>query len=101
MTNPIDVSIRDEAIQLGQFLKLSGLVDSGSDAKFLIADERVRVNDAMETRRGRRLVPGDVVSLLGREARVVQSDDGAVPEADDDVTPVPPAPEKKKRRWRR
>lgn len=60
-----DVPIRDESIRLGQFLKLAGLIDSGSDAKAVIADGRVTVNGTVEVRRGRQLRDGDVVALDG------------------------------------
>ncbi len=58
-----EVPIRDDSIRLGQFLKLADLVDTGSDVKPLLADGDVRVNGEVETRRGRQLVPGDVVTL--------------------------------------
>lgn len=58
-------------IRLGQFLKLANLIDSGSDAKAVIAEGLVRVNDGVETRRGRQLQPGDVVEHAGRAARVI------------------------------
>jgi len=66
----LDVPIRDESIRLGQFLKLADLVDSGADAKPLLAQGLVQVNGEVENRRGRQLVKGDVVTLGGREARV-------------------------------
>ncbi len=66
-----DVRISDESIKLGQFLKLADLVESGSEAKPLLAAGMVRVNDAVETRRGRQLVPGDVVALAHKSARVI------------------------------
>jgi ribosome-associated protein len=72
---PFDVPIRDESIRLGQFLKLANLVESGAEAKPVIAAGMVRVNDEVETRRGRQLVKGDVVSLAGQAARV--ADEGA------------------------
>lgn len=65
------VRIRDESIRLGQFLKLAGMVDSGSDAKLLLEGQQVRVNDATETRRGRRLRNGDTVAVGGDIARLV------------------------------
>ena len=65
-----DVPIRDESIRLGQFLKLANLIDTGSDAKELMIQGMVTVNGDFETRRGRQLVPGDVVKLGGAEARV-------------------------------
>ncbi len=65
-----DVPIRDESIRLGQFLKLANLIDSGSEAKELMIQGLVTVNDEVETRRGRQLVPGDVVHLGAARARV-------------------------------
>ncbi|MFB1297466.1 RNA-binding S4 domain-containing protein [Mycobacterium sp. pW049] len=69
-SEPADIAIRDETIRLGQFLKLAGLIDSGADAKSVIADGLVTVNAEVELRRGRQLRPGDVVELGGRAARV-------------------------------
>ncbi|MGB1225680.1 MAG: RNA-binding S4 domain-containing protein [Mycobacterium sp.] len=65
-----DVPIRDASIRLGQFLKLAGLIDSGADAKSVIADGLVTVNGDVETRRGRQLHPGDTAVFSGRAARV-------------------------------
>lgn len=61
-----EVEVQGESIRLGQFLKLSGAVDHGSDVKDLVASGIVRVNDEVETRRGRQLVPGDTVTLAER-----------------------------------
>ena len=60
---PRDVAIREDAIRLGQFLKLADLIDNGADAKPLLMQGLVFVNGEMETRRGRQLVKGDVVSV--------------------------------------
>lgn len=65
-----DVPIRDETIRLGQFLKLAGLIDTGADAKSVIADGLVTVNGEVELRRGRQLRVGDIVSCGGESARV-------------------------------
>jgi ribosome-associated protein len=69
-----DVPIRDESIRLGQFLKLANLIDTGSDAKELMVQGVVLVNGEVETRRGRQLVPGDVVALGGTETRVARAE---------------------------
>ena len=65
-----DVQIEDESIKLGQFLKLANLVESGAEAKQVLAGGVVRVNGDIETRRGRQLERGDVVSLGANSARV-------------------------------
>ncbi|MCD8037758.1 MAG: RNA-binding S4 domain-containing protein [Lachnospiraceae bacterium] len=56
-----EVFIRDDFIKLGQALKLSGLVDSGIDAKNIIQNGYVKVNGEVETRRGKKLVVDDEV----------------------------------------
>jgi ribosome-associated protein len=65
-----DVAIEDESIKLGQFLKLANLIDSGGEAKHALAGGIVRVNGEIETRRGRQLERGDVVSVAAKSARV-------------------------------
>ncbi|MGV9740911.1 RNA-binding S4 domain-containing protein [Nocardia farcinica] len=70
MSDPVDVPISDDLIKLGQFLKLANLIDSGSEAKTVIAAGLVRVNDEVELRRGRQLQVGDVVVLAGHKVRV-------------------------------
>ncbi len=65
-----DVPIRDNTIRLGQFLKLANLIDSGSDAKSVIADGLVTVNGEVELRRGRQLRRGDTISVGGQTTRV-------------------------------
>lgn len=74
MSEPVDVPIRDESIRLGQFLKLANLIENGADAKPLMVQGSVEVNGEVETRRGRQLVKGDVVSLGGTSARVAEGD---------------------------
>lgn len=70
-TDPIDdVPIGGEVIRLGQFLKFSGLLDSGGNAKEVIIDGHVHVNGDEERRRGRQLRDGDLVSFGGRTVRV-------------------------------
>ncbi len=57
-------------ITLDQFLKQVGIVGSGGQAKILIQDGEVRLNGVVETRRGKKLLPGDVVEI-GNERLVV------------------------------
>lgn len=77
MSEAVHVRIEDESIKLGQFLKLANLVDTGADAKNLLAGGVVRVNGQSETRRGRQLVNGDLVTVAAQSARV---SDGSTPD---------------------
>ncbi|MCR5102932.1 MAG: RNA-binding S4 domain-containing protein [Eubacterium sp.] len=62
------ITIRDgeEYIKLGQALKKAGLVGSGVDAKMVIQDGLVKVNGEVDTRRGKKLVPGDTFEFDGK-----------------------------------
>lgn len=77
MADPLNVPIEDSSIKLGQFLKLANLVESGSAAKDLLAAGVVKVNGVAETRRGRQLVNGDLVTVAAQSARV---SDGSTPD---------------------
>nr|PZN72531.1 MAG: S4 domain-containing protein YaaA [Bacillota bacterium] len=59
------VTIHTEYITLDAFLKWAGVVQTGGQAKALIASGRVSVNGEPERRRGRKLRPGDRVRLEG------------------------------------
>jgi len=61
--NAREVPIREDSIRLGQLLKLADLVEAGADVKPLMVQGQVSVNGEVETRRGRQLVKGDVVTL--------------------------------------
>lgn len=65
------VEISDEFIKLGQLLKLAGLTSSGVEAKIVIQDGQVKVNGEVETRRGKKIFPQDVVEFQGQEVTVI------------------------------
>jgi ribosome-associated protein len=52
-------------IKLDSFLKAINAVSSGGEAKHLISTGEVLVNGEIETRRGRKLFPGDQVKIGG------------------------------------
>ena len=64
------IKLRDDFIKLGQALKAANLVEDGVEAKLAIQDGLVKVNNETETRRGRKLYDGDVVSFEGQEIRI-------------------------------
>lgn len=65
-----NIKIRDEFIKLGQLLKLAGLVENGVDAKLVVQDGLVKVNGEVDTRRGRKIVAGDIVEYKGNKIQV-------------------------------
>ncbi len=67
-----EVEVRG-AITLGAFLKVAGAAPTGGQAKRLVQAGSVLVNGVPETRRGRQLADGDVVSAGGEEYRVCVS----------------------------
>jgi ribosome-associated protein len=54
-------------IKLDSFLKAENAVSSGGEAKAMIAEGNVLVNDEVEVRRGRKLYPGDLVLFRGKK----------------------------------
>ena len=66
MKNIEKVKISTEFIKLDQFLKWLAVVDSGSQAKQVILDGEVKVNDEVETRRGRKIYPEYKVEVFDK-----------------------------------
>lgn len=66
------ITIRDEFIKLGQALKLAGVVEDGVEAKYAIQDGLVKVNGEVDTRRGRKVYEGDVITFEDHEINVVK-----------------------------
>ena len=64
------IKLRDEYIKLGQALKAANLVEDGVEAKLVIQDGLVKVNNQVDIRRGRKLYDGDVVSFDGQDLRM-------------------------------
>ena len=64
------MQISTDYIKLDSFLKAVNAVMSGGEAKIVIADGLVTVNNEKETRRGRKLYPGDVVRYEGTDYSV-------------------------------
>lgn len=66
MKNIEKVKISTEFIKLDQFLKWLAVVDSCSQAKQVILDGKVKVNDEVETRRGRKIYPEYKVEIFDK-----------------------------------
>ena len=68
---PTEVAIRDEFIKLDSFLKFSGAVMTGGEAKEIIQGGKVKVNGEVCTMRGKKMRPGDVAEAYGKSYMVV------------------------------
>ena len=64
------INLREEYIKLGQALKASGYVEDGVEAKIEITSGNVLVNGEVDTRRGRKLYDGDVVTFNGKQIQI-------------------------------
>lgn len=64
------IKLREEFIKLGQALKVTGFVDSGVDAKFVIKDGLVKVNGSTELQRGKKLYDGDIVEYNNEKVKI-------------------------------
>ncbi len=65
-----EIKITTEFIKLDQLMKFADMVQSGGEAKLLIARELVLVNDEICTQRGRKIRSGDIVEFDGEICKV-------------------------------
>lgn len=65
------IEIRDDFIKLGQLLKLADFVSSGVEAKIVIQNGEVKVNGEVDTRRGKKIYPQDIVEYKGKQVTVI------------------------------
>ena len=63
MANIEKIEVNTETIQLDQFLKWAGVLESGGQVKLMIEDEMILVNGTVETARRKKLHNGDVVEI--------------------------------------
>ena len=66
------IKLKDEFIKLGQALKAANLVEDGVEAKYVIQDGLVKVNGETDTRRGRILYDGALVTSAGPGIKIIK-----------------------------
>lgn len=71
---PKDVAIDTEFIRLDALLKFAAVVQTGGEAKLLIQDGLVAVNDEVCTQRGKKIRPGDVVRIEDLTLKIIAAD---------------------------
>ena len=57
------IKIKSEYITLGQFIKFANITDSGGMVKAILQEHKIYVNDVLDSRRGKKLYPGDKVLI--------------------------------------
>jgi ribosome-associated protein len=72
------IKINTPTIQLDQFLKWAGALQSGGEIKILLEEQRIKRNGVIETAKRRKLVPGDVIEIEGAGTYTVAADDSSV-----------------------
>lgn len=70
-----EIEINTEYITLGQFVKLTNILESGGMVKAFLQDQGAIVNGEREQRRGRKLYPNDVVEIEGAGSFIVVKKD--------------------------
>ncbi|MBD8071232.1 S4 domain-containing protein YaaA [Bacillus sp. PS06] len=58
-----EIQISTDYITLGQFLKLADVISTGGMAKWFLSEHEIFVNGEFENRRGKKLVPNDIVEI--------------------------------------
>lgn len=67
-----EVKIKTEFIKLDQLLKYADISQSGGESKVYIKNEEVRLNGKIETQRGKKIRPGDLIEVEGFEPFTVK-----------------------------
>jgi len=62
----MELKIKTEYIELKNALKLLDLISTGGEAKIFIQENDIKVNGEKEDRRGRKLYPGDALTVNGK-----------------------------------
>lgn len=69
-----DVVITREPVELYKILKFEGMVENGGEAKAVIEQGLVTVNGAVETRKRKQIVAGDVIEFAAQTLRIVRGE---------------------------
>lgn len=59
----IEIKIKTEYITLGQFLKFSGIINNGSEAKIFIENNKIYVNNELEKKRGKKIYSNSTIII--------------------------------------
>ena len=86
-----EVELQEEPIELCNLLQILDLVDSGGQAKTMISEGYVGLNDEVCTQKRRKVFGGDLLNFGGNLYQISLAEDGisldSLPEADYEVSP--------------
>jgi ribosome-associated protein len=66
-----EIKIETDIIKLDSFLKWAGIASLGSEAKFYIKNEDIKLNGEVETQRGKKLIKGDIIEFNNEFFKIV------------------------------
>ena len=72
----IIAELESEFVALYKILKFEGLAESGADAKHAIEEGLVSVNGEVETRKRKKIRPGDQIDFIDHHIEVIGAADG-------------------------
>lgn len=67
-----EITINSEFIKLDQFLKYAEIASTGGEAKTLIMDGEVKINNTVEFARGKKIHVGDIIEFQKKQYKVVK-----------------------------
>ena len=65
-----EVEITKDPVELYKILKFEGIVSSGGEAKSVIDDGQVLVNGAVEKRKRKKIIAGDIIEYLDNKIKI-------------------------------
>ena len=71
------LEIHTEWIRLDALLKFAALAETGGEAKIMVQEGEVSVNGEICKQRGRKIRPGDIIAVDGKEIQVTDSKAGS------------------------
>jgi len=69
--NSLEFKLETEYIELAQLLKVTGLAPTGGHAKMMVKNGEVFVDGTVETRRGRKIRPGQTIKFGQEVVRII------------------------------
>ncbi|HEY8892435.1 MAG TPA: RNA-binding S4 domain-containing protein [Clostridium sp.] len=66
-----EIQVDTGIIKLDAFLKWAGIASLGSEAKFYIKNEEIKLNGKVEVQRGKKLVKGDIIEFNNESYKIV------------------------------